>query len=48
MFKLCYFLCYSYVDYEYLMLHILKMKVKSCLLVTLMQTHVSERQATCC
>lgn len=48
MFKRCYFLCYGYVDYEYLMLRILKMKVKSCSLVTSMQALVSEREATCC
>lgn len=34
MFKCCYFLRYSYVDYEYLMLHLLEMKVRSCSLVT--------------
>lgn len=34
MLKCCSFSCFSYVDYEYLMLHILEMKVRSCSLAT--------------
>ena len=47
MVKVHHFLYCSYVDYEYLTLPILKMKVKSCSLVTSVLAFVSQRQAAC-